>query len=167
MTSTLDTGVRRSVTVNVPVDHAFRVFTERFDTWWPASHHIAPNPFAAAIIEPHEGGRWYERDAEGNECEWGRVLAWEPPARVVLSWTLSPEFRVDPDPAHASEVEVRFTPEGPGTVVVLEHRHIDRHGDGWPGLRESVGSQGGWPGLLERFAAAAEGRTPPDLGPGE
>jgi uncharacterized protein YndB with AHSA1/START domain len=129
-------------------ERAFSVFTERFVTWWPQSHHIGEVEMAEAFIEPREGGRWYERGVDGTECDWGRVLAWEPPSRVVLSWHLQGDFSYDPDPAKASEIEVRFVAESPEeTRVELEHRHIERHDDP-DRVRTGVDSPGGWTGIL-------------------
>jgi uncharacterized protein YndB with AHSA1/START domain len=151
-----ETSVRKSVLVNVPIAHAFKVFTERFDSWWPRSHHIAKIEPFTAIMEPRTGGRWYERGADGSECEWGRVLEYSPPRRVTVSWHLQPNWTYDPDPAKASRVEVSFHDEGNGkTRVELVHSQLDRHGAGWEALRDSVGSQGGWGGIVEMFAKAA------------
>lgn len=151
-----ETSVRKSVVVNVPVAHAFKVFTEKFDTWWPHTHHIGKVEPFTAILEPRVGGRWYERGADGSECEWGRVLEYSPPKRVVVSWHLQADYRYDPDPAKASRVEVSFHEEGSGrTRVELVHAELDRHGEGWDKLREGLGSQGGWGGIMEMFATAA------------
>lgn len=129
---------------------AFRIFTEFFGGWWPSSHHIGKQPFEAAILECKPGGRWYERAADGTECEWGHVLQWEPPSRVVLSWNIQPDWTSNPDPARASEIEVRFIPESESsTRVELEHRCLERHGDGAGQMREQV--NGGWPTVVERF----------------
>ncbi len=155
---TTEQTVRRTVTVAVPVQRAFTVFTERFTTWWPETHHIAPVDMAEAVIEPREGGRWYERGVDGSECDWGRVLAWEPPTRLVLSWHLDGEWKFDPDLAKASEVEVRFISEGPATTrVELEHRHFERHGATADSLRTSVSADGGWGTILEGYAKVAGG----------
>jgi hypothetical protein len=147
-------SVKKSVTVNASADRAFEVFTARFGEWWPlATHHTADAEAAGAHMEPRVGGRWFERGIDGSETMWGTVLTWEPPARVVLAWMLNPEFAYDPDPAKASEVEVRFIAEGPSTTrVELEHRNLDRHGDGWEGMREGVGGDQGWPLYLKRYA---------------
>jgi uncharacterized protein YndB with AHSA1/START domain len=108
-------------------------------------------------MEPREGGRWYEVGVDGSECDWGRVLAWEPPTRVVLAWQIGTTWKYDPDPDRASEVHVAFTDVGSGrTRVELEHRHLDRHGAGWEGVRDAVASQGGWPGSMELYRAQAE-----------
>jgi uncharacterized protein YndB with AHSA1/START domain len=146
--------VRTSVTVEAPIERAFEVFTEGFDSWWPReNHNLGAQPLQRAVLEPREGGRWYEIDANGDECDWGSVLAYEPPNRVVVSWQIDGNFQLDGDPERASEVEVRFTAEGDErTRVELEHRHLERHGDTAQALRVGVSSEGGWPGLLEDYA---------------
>lgn len=155
--SSADTEVRKSIVVNASIAHAFRVFTERFDSWWPRTHHVGKVEPYTAVLEPKEGGRWFERGADGSECEWGRVLVYSPPARVAVSWHLGVDFKYDPDPAKASRVEVAFHDEGPGkTRVELVHSQLDRHGPGWEKIRESVGSSGGWGGIMETYGASAE-----------
>jgi uncharacterized protein YndB with AHSA1/START domain len=143
------------VTVGVPVERAFRVFTDSFTTWWPPDYHIGGAAMAEAILEPREGGRWYERGVDGTECDWGRVLAWEPPHRLVVTWQVNGHWQFDADPAHASEIEVRFTAAGPEqTTVELEHRLLDRLVDG-QALRDGISGGGGWSAILELFAKAA------------
>ena len=150
-------AVRKSITVAAPLALAFEVFTARIESWWPmASHHIGDAACAAVVIEPRPGGRWYERGVDGTECDWGRVLAYDPPARLVLSWLLDHEFEPDPDPANASEVEVTFTREGDGTRVELEHRGFERRAEGGAQVAESVAGEGGWSGLLVAYAEAAQ-----------
>jgi uncharacterized protein YndB with AHSA1/START domain len=154
--ATQETSVRKSVLVNAPIAHAFKVFTEKFDTWWPRTHHIAKVEPFAAVLELRAGGRWFERGADGSECEWGRVLEFSPPTRVVFSWGIGPDFTIETDPWKASRVEVTFHDEGNGkTRVELVHLQLDRHGEAWEKLRDSVGSQGGWGGIIEMFATAA------------
>jgi len=148
--------VRKTLNVSVPMERAFAVFTEKMAAWWPATHHIAKQLFAEILVEQRSGGRWFERAADGSECEWGRVLAWEPPHRVAFSWHLQADWKFDPDPEKASEVEIRFFAEGRGnTRVELEHRGLERHGAGWEQLRTGVDSPGGWTAILEQFAKAA------------
>jgi uncharacterized protein YndB with AHSA1/START domain len=147
--------VRRSILVQAPPERAFRVFTEGFATWWPASHSIVEGGYGTAIIEPAEGGRWYERGKTGAECDWGRVLAYEPPARLLLSWQLDGEFELDPDESKASRVEVTFAPEGDGTRVELVHGGFERRGEGGEGVARGVAGEGGWSGLLARYAEVA------------
>ena len=151
--------VRKSITVDAAQERAFEVFTSGMTGWWPLdTHHIGELDAQEVVIEPRSGGRWFERAADGTECEWGRIAAWEPPDRVVFGWHLGPEWKYDPDPAKATEVEVRFVPEGPArTRVELEHRGFEVHGDRADELRNGVAAEGGWSGLLERFAQAASG----------
>jgi uncharacterized protein YndB with AHSA1/START domain len=157
MNVTVVPAVRQSISVDVPVERAFDVFTRGFASWWPLdSHHIGQKDATDAIMEPRVGGRWFERAADGTECEWGRVLAWEPPHRVVLGWQLSADWVYDPDPAHGTEIEVTFTADGDGTRVELEHRNLDRYGDRAEEVRTAVSSEGGWPGLLALFKASVE-----------
>jgi uncharacterized protein YndB with AHSA1/START domain len=153
-------SVRKTITVEAPQDRAFTVFTAHMSTWWPLdTHHIGTQPAADAVMEPREGGRWYERAADGSECDWGCVLAWEPPSRVVLAWQLDADWKYDPDPARQSELEVRFIATGPSTTrVELEHSLLERHGERAEEVRASIDSPEGWGGLLERYAEAARSR---------
>jgi len=147
--------VRKTLNVNVPVERAFAVLTEKMSAWWPATHHIAKQPFTEIVIEQRNGGRWFERAGDGTECDWGRVLAWEPPHLVAFSWHLRSDWKFDPDPARASEVEIRFFAEDAGkTRVELEHRNLERHGAAWDQVRATVDSPGGWTAILENFAKA-------------
>jgi uncharacterized protein YndB with AHSA1/START domain len=147
-------AINGKTTVGVPIEKAFRVFTESFSTWWPREYHIGQAEMAVAILEPGEGGRWYEQGVDGSECEWGRVLAWDPPHRLLVTWQINGDWQYDPDPGHASEIEVRFTAEGPNrTTVELEHRLLDRLVDG-QALRDGIGEGGGWSSVLEQFAKA-------------
>jgi len=153
-----DTSVRTSVLVDAPPERAFHVFTQDIASWWPADQHILEGELAEMVFDPHVGGHIRDRSVDGAECRWARVLAYDPPERVVFSWDISPSWTVQADPEKTSEVEVRFTPEGPDrTRVELEHRHLDRHGDGWEGMRDTVGAPNGWSGTLESFAAYASG----------
>jgi uncharacterized protein YndB with AHSA1/START domain len=147
------TSVRTEIVVEAPVERAFRVFTEQFDRIKPHEHNLLGVDVAETVFEPRVGGNIYDRGVDGSECRWARVLAFDPPERVVFSWDIGPTWQLETDPGRASEVEVRFIAEGPGrTRVELEHRNIDRHGDGWEGLREGVTSPDGWPLYLQRFA---------------
>jgi uncharacterized protein YndB with AHSA1/START domain len=146
--------VRKEVVVEVPLERAFRVFTERFDDIKPHEHNMLDAEIAETVFEPREGGRIYDRGVDGSECAWARVLVFEPPNRVVFSWDISPRWQLESDLDRASEVEVRFVAEAPErTRVELEHRHLERHGEGWESLRDGVAGDGGWPLYLERFAA--------------
>lgn len=152
-----DTSVSKTLTVNAPIEHVFKVFTQRFDSWWPRTHKIGKAELQKAVLEPREGGRWYERGADGSECDWGVVLAYAPPSRIALSWHLGANFQYEPDPARASRVDVSFFAEGASrTRVELVHSQLNRHGEGWQKLRESVSSQGGWAAILEGFQQQAQ-----------
>jgi uncharacterized protein YndB with AHSA1/START domain len=146
--------VRKSIFVNAPQDRAFNVFTNGIGRWWPKTHKIGQADVDRPIIEPSVGGRWYELDVDGSECEIGKVSVWDPPARLVLIWQLTPEFKYDPD--LVTEVEVLFTPEGAGTRVELEHRDLERMGEKADAMRKTVSGPGGWPALLQLFADEAE-----------
>jgi uncharacterized protein YndB with AHSA1/START domain len=147
------TTIRSSIVVDAPIERAFRVFTEDFDRIKPREHNMLGVEIAEIVIEPHAGGRVYDRGVDGSEYQWARVLAFEPPDRVVFSWDLTPQFQIESDPDKTSEVEVRFIAESTKrTRVELEHRNLDRHGRGWEGTREAVGGEGGWPLYLQRYA---------------
>jgi uncharacterized protein YndB with AHSA1/START domain len=149
--------VRKTVIVKAGVEHAFKVFTDGFDTWWPREHHIGKSPMKAAVIEGRLGGRCVTHQVDGTDCPWGTVTAWEPPTRFVFAWQITPQWGYEPDLSRASEVEVRFTPQTDGTTRVdLEHRNFERHGDGAAAMRAGVGADQGWGGLLVLFAAVAE-----------
>ncbi len=160
-----DIPVRKTITVKTSVTRAFKVFTEGFDTWWPRSHHIGSAPMKKAIIERSKGGRCYSEQIDGTECDWGTVLAWEPPYRLVFAWQITPNWQYEPDLAKASEVEVTFTPQDNGsTLVELEHRYFHRHGEGFEKMRDGVGAPGGWGSMLELYSGAAENdEIAPDL----
>jgi uncharacterized protein YndB with AHSA1/START domain len=148
-----DTSVRTEVVVDVPIERAFAVFTEDFDSIKPREHNMLAVDIAETVFEPREGGRIYDRGVDGSECQWARVLAYEPPDRVVFSWDISPEWQIETDHDKTSEVEVRFISETPArTRVELNHRHLDRHEAGWESERDGVGGEGGWPLYLQRFA---------------
>lgn len=151
-TQAQETFVRAQIVVDVPIEHAFAVFTKDA-RWKPPEHNLLQVEIAESIFEAHEGGYVYDRGVDGSECRWARVLAYEPPNRLVLAWLITPQWRVDADASATSEVEVRFIAEGPErTRVELEHRHLERHGDGWQSMLDAVGSPGGWPLYLQRFA---------------
>jgi uncharacterized protein YndB with AHSA1/START domain len=155
-TQAQDTSVRTQVVVDVPLERAFAVFTEDFDSIKPRDHNLLDVDIAETVFEPRAGGRIYDRGVDGSECQWARVLEYEPPERVLFSWDITPQWQVESDHDKTSEVEVRFISETPErTRVELEHRHLDRHGDGWEGERDGVASEGGWPLYLQRFAEVA------------
>jgi uncharacterized protein YndB with AHSA1/START domain len=153
------TRLQVDITVDVPVEHAFRVFTERFDEIKPREHNLLTVPIERTVLEPYAGGTIYDVGVDGSRCTWARVLVHEPPHRLVISWDISPRWQIEPDPDRTSEVEIRFVAEAPErTRVALEHRHLDRHGDGWEGFT-SLDNADGWPLYLERYRAVAEGRA--------
>ena len=155
---TTSTSVHKSIVVDAPIERAFHVFTQEMASWWPPEHHILDAPLGQMVVEPREGGRIYDVGTDGSECQWARVLAYEPPTVFVFSWDINLQWQIETDHERTSEVAVRFAPEGEArTRVDLEHRKLDRHGDGWEKMRDAVGSPGGWGVGLERFAGAAAG----------
>lgn len=155
MTELTDTAVRKSISVRAGVERAFQAFTEGFDDWWPRGHHVGNAPAKRASIEGRTGGRCYTEHTDGSETDWGRVLVWEPPERFVMAWLINGNWKCEPDPSKASEVEVRFTRQPDGTTRVdLEHRGFERMGEGGTNMRMVVDSSaGGWGGLLPLYAA--------------
>jgi uncharacterized protein YndB with AHSA1/START domain len=154
---TADAPVRKTISVKASPERAFQVFAEEFDTWWPRSHHIGKAPMKKAIIQNAARGRCYTEQTDGTECEWGTVLVWDPPRRLVLAWQIDGKWQYQPDLAKSSEVEVRFTPEPDGsTRVDLEHRYLSRHGADADAVRKGVDSPNGWGGLLLLFAAQVD-----------
>jgi uncharacterized protein YndB with AHSA1/START domain len=148
------TTVRSEIVVNAPVERAFTVFTADFGRIKPREHNLLAVDIADTVLEAREGGRIYDRGVDGSECVWARVLAFEPPHRLVFSWDIGPTWQVETDPGRSSEVEVRFVAETPErTRVELEHRHLERHGQGWEGVRDGVGADQGWPLYLQRYAS--------------
>jgi uncharacterized protein YndB with AHSA1/START domain len=151
-TQTAATTVRSSVVVERPIERAFAAFTEEFGAFKPREHNLLGVEIAETVFETHVGGHLYDRGADGSVCRWARVLAYEPPHRVVISWDISPHWQLETDRDRTSEVEVRFIAEtAERTRVQLEHRNLDRHGDGWEGLREGVAGDDGWPLYLRRY----------------
>jgi uncharacterized protein YndB with AHSA1/START domain len=154
MTQTADAVVRRQIVVEAPIDRAFAAFTERFGDFKPPEHNLLGVPIAETLFEPKVGGHITDRGADGSECAWATVRAYEPPTRVVFSWDISPRWQIETDPDNSSEVEVVFVAETPQrTRVELEHRHLDRHGPGWEAVRDGVAHDQGWPLYLDRYAA--------------
>lgn len=152
-TQTAQDSVRKQIVVEAGIERAFAVFTERFGDFKPPEHNILGVELAETVFERRVGGNIYDRAVDGSECRWARVLAYEPPNRVVFSWDLDPRWQVESDLARTSEVEVRFVAESPvRTRVELEHRHIERHGEGWESVQAGVDSEGGWPLYLRRYA---------------
>jgi len=142
--------VVKSVSVKAAPKRAFELFTCEMGRWWPARMQIGKSPFVAIVVEPRQGGRWFERDAEGTECEWGKVLVWEPPTRVLLAWQLNSRFAYDPE--FLTEVELTFAAAASGgSIVTVEHRNLERYGDDAEKIAGLLG--GGWPTCLAEFTA--------------
>jgi uncharacterized protein YndB with AHSA1/START domain len=141
-----------TVTVGVPIEKAFEVFAGSVNAWWPHEYHIGQADVAEIVLEPQVGGRWYERGIDGSECDWGRVLVWEPPGRLVFTWQINGRWQFDPDPEHASEIEATFTADGPDqTIVAVEHRLFDRLVGGSE-INGAIQGGGGWKALLDAYA---------------
>src|SRR3954453_12805815 len=149
MTAATLPPIEGKTTVNVPVAQAFTVFTDSFTAWWPHQYHIGQSDVAEVILESHEGGRWYERGVDGTECDWGRVLAWEPPARVLFTWQINGNWQFDPDPTHASEIEGRFRADPPPTPPVVLNALSLGFPIGGEGSDGATRSGGGWLVLLD------------------
>ncbi len=148
------TTVVHSILVEAPLEVAFETFTEQFDRIKPREHNLLDVDIAETVLEPRAGGYVYDRGVDGSECRWARVLRYEPPRRVVISWDISPRWQLETDPERTSEVEIEFIPEdSKRTRVQLVHRYLDRHGEDWHGLREAIGGDQGWPLYLSRFVA--------------
>ncbi|OBB42130.1 SRPBCC family protein [Mycobacterium sp. 852002-51961_SCH5331710] len=157
MTSAQSAVVRHGITVNAPLERAFRVFAERFGDFKPREHNLLSVPIEETVLEPHVGGRIYDRGVDGSVCEWARVLVVDPPHRLVFSWNIGTTWQLESDPARCSEVEVAFTAESDDrTRVSIEHRHIERHGDGWDSVASGVGGDAGWPLYLHRYGELLE-----------
>jgi len=154
--TTTTTTAQASVIVDAPQERAFAVFTDGIDSWWPREHTIGEAELREMVLEPKVGGRAYGIGVDGSESDWGRVLAYDRPNRIVVSWDITLQWKHELNVAKTSEFEVRFIPDGADrTRVELEHRHLERHGDGWEAMRDAIGSPNGWQGGLELFAAAA------------
>ncbi|MGE2690903.1 SRPBCC family protein [Mycolicibacterium pulveris] len=157
MTQTRTETIRHHVVVAAPLERAFRVFTDQFGDFKPREHNLLGVPIAETVFEPRVGGHIYDRGEDGSVCKWATVVAYEPPHRVVFTWNIGPTWQLESDSARCSEVEVRFTPESADrTRVDLEHRHIERHGEGWAAVAEGVGEEGGWPLYLRRYAGLVD-----------
>jgi uncharacterized protein YndB with AHSA1/START domain len=151
--------VTETIIVDAPIERAFETFTVDIGSWWPAGHHNLRAELAEMVFEPREGGHIIDRGVDGTECRWARVLAYDPPTRVVFSWDIALDWTIETDPARTSEVEVRFVAEADArTRVELEHRGIERHGDGWESMHSAVGSPNGWLLGLESFAHRVSSR---------
>ncbi|RSM56253.1 ATPase [Amycolatopsis sp. WAC 01376] len=158
MTQATSTVVRKEVVVNAPIERAFTVFTERFGDFKPPEHNLLQVEIVETVFEPHVGGHIFDRGVDGSECRWARILAYDPPRRVVFSWDISPQWQIECDPEHTSEVEVRFIAEAAQrTRLELEHRKLDRHGPSWKAVSDGVGGDAGWPLYLARYAQLLTG----------
>ncbi|MGH9214272.1 MAG: SRPBCC family protein [Acidimicrobiales bacterium] len=154
MTQATDSVVRKVIVVQASVERAFSVFTERFGDFKPREHNLLGAPIVETTFEPRVGGHIVDRAEDGSECRWARILAYEPPTRVLFSWDIGPTWQIEPNAENTSEVEVRFAADGPDrTRVDIEHRYIDRHGPGWESVRDGVDADDGWPLYLDRYAA--------------
>ena len=154
MTQATDSVVRKVIVVQASVERAFSVFTERFGDFKPREHNLLGAPIVETTFEPRVGGHIVDRAEDGSECRWARILAYEPPTRLLFSWDIGPTWQIEPNAENTSEVEVRFAADGPDrTKVDIEHRHIDRHGPGWESIRNGVDADDGWPLYLDRYAA--------------
>jgi len=152
-TNVTETTVNTSVVVEAPIERAFKVFTEDFGSFKPPDHNMLGVEIAETVFEPRVGGSLYDRGVDGSVCRWARVLAYEPPNRVVLSWDISPQWQIETDLDKTSEWEVRFVAEtAERTRVELEHRNLERHDEGWQDLRDGVAGDAGWPLYLQRYA---------------
>ena len=152
------TSIRHEIVVEAPIERAFSVFTVGFGSFKPPEHNMLRVEIAETVFEPRVGGDVFDRGVDGTVCRWARVLAYEPPDRVVISWDISPRWQIETDLEKTSEVEVRFIAEAPDrTRVELEHRALDRHGDGWEAVRDGVDSEAGWPLYLRQFADVLAG----------
>jgi uncharacterized protein YndB with AHSA1/START domain len=161
MTRSQSTTVRHHVVVNAPLERAFRVFTEQFGDFKPREHNLLSVPIAETVFEPRVGGHIYDRGVDGSLCRWARIVAYEPPHRVVFTWDIGPTWQVETDLTRTSEVEVRFSAEvADRTRVELEHRHIERHGEGWESVAAGVGGDAGWPLYLTRYVSLFESGAP-------
>lgn len=151
---TPEISVAKSIVVEVPRVQAFEFFIQQ-EAWWPVeTHHLAEPPGETVVLEPFVGGRWFERWHDGRECDWGRVLIWEPPRRIVVTWQIGAGWVSEPDPTKASEVEVRFVAESPRrTRIEFEHRHLERYGEQAERMRAALDAPEGAAGVLRAFAA--------------
>ena len=146
--------VRKSITLDAPQAKAFEVFTARLGSWWPTAYSIGTSPIKNAIIEPRAGGRWYEVGEDGSQCDWGQVLEWDAPRRVLLAWRITSDWRYDPE--LLTELDVRFVALGEKTTRVdLEHRLLENLGDGAEKTRNIFDNEPGWGTLLAAYAVVA------------
>jgi uncharacterized protein YndB with AHSA1/START domain len=148
-------AVRHQVTVPIDSESAFKLFTEEIGSWWPSEGYRMLDGPITEVFEPRLGGRWYELGEDGTQCTLGTILEWEPPARFVMTWQLTPDWQPETDLERATKVEVRFEEEGGGTRVSLEHRGFEAYGESAATMRGEVGGEGGWPALMKLYAEEA------------
>jgi uncharacterized protein YndB with AHSA1/START domain len=161
MTRAQSETIRHHVVVNAPLERAFRVFTDQFGDFKPREHNLLSVPIAETVFEPRVGGHIYDRGVDGSLCKWARIMAYEPPNRVIFTWDIGPTWQLETDLTRTSEVEVRFSAEAADrTRVELEHRHIERHGEGWESVAAGVGGDAGWPLYLKRYISLFESGVP-------
>jgi uncharacterized protein YndB with AHSA1/START domain len=161
MTRTQSETIRHDVVVDASLERAFGVFTEQFGDFKPREHTLLIVPIAETVFEPRVGGHIYDRGVDGSLCKWARVVAYEPPNRVVFTWDIGPTWQLETDVTRCSEVEVRFSAvSAERTRVELEHRHIERHGEGWESVAAGVDGDAGWPLYMRRFASLFDGGEP-------
>jgi uncharacterized protein YndB with AHSA1/START domain len=147
-------AIAKTFTVRAPPQKAFAVFTDGFDRWWPRTHHTGASPLKQAVLEPGVGGRWYSQHEDGSENEWGDVLVWDPPARLVVAWRINAQFVYEP--GLLTEVDVRFTDLGDGeTRIDFEHRGLERFGDSEAARKTLTSMDGGWSLILDSFQTVA------------
>ena len=148
--------IHRAIEVPLSAERAFGFFTEHFALWWPREYTWGQEVVEDIGLEPREGGLCFERGPYGFRCDWGRVLSWEPPRRLVLAWQISARREPQPNPAKASTLEVTFAADTPQrTRVLLEHRDFERHGGGAPEYCAALASPRGWSWILDRYVTAA------------
>ena len=146
--------VRKSITVEAPLERAFGVFTAGIGRWWPVQYSIGKSPIRNVVVEPHTGGRWYEVGEDGSQCDWGDVLKWEAPDRVLLAWRITTDWRYDPE--LLTELDIRFTALSQNsTRVELEHRLLENLGEGAEKTRQLFDTEPGWNTLLAAYGAEA------------
>ena len=144
--------IRKTVTISKPPERVFALFTGQMGAWWPKGMTIGPAPAAEILIEPRAGGRWFERSEDKAETNWGRVMEWDPPRRLLLAWQIDATWAYDPD--FETELELTFEADGAGTRVTMEHRNLERFGESAARMAQSLG--GGWPGIIESFSIFVE-----------
>lgn len=149
--------ISRELTVD-PAD-AFAMFTDGMRTWWPSEATWSGAGLESIGVEPFVGGFCFERGPHGLRLDWGRVTAWEPPSRLAFAWLIGADRTPEPNPAHASEVEIRFEPAPLGSVMTVTHRGFERHDGDSGAYRRAMASPAGWPMLLDRYEAVVVRRT--------